>query len=60
VGESTTGSLARVQRWVKTAMAFVLRLYAIQLVAAFLVFLGLAGLTLWGLSQPSPPPPTLH
>jgi hypothetical protein len=52
--------IARVRWLAGKAVTFVLGIYAIEWTAAFLVFLGLAGLALWGLFQPSPPPPTPH
>jgi hypothetical protein len=60
MANTTGGILARLRWLLGRATALLLRLYAIEFAAAFLVFLVLAALALWGLFQPHPPPPTLR
>jgi hypothetical protein len=52
--------IAKVRWLASKAVTIVLRIYAIEFAAAFLVFLALAALAFWGLFQPSPRPPTPH
>jgi hypothetical protein len=54
MAKTTGGILARVRLLLGRAMALLVRLYAIEFAAAFVVFLVLAALALWGLFQPHP------
>ena len=47
------GFIPRVRRLAAKAVRLLVAIYKIEWTLAFLVFLGLAGLALWGLFQPS-------
>jgi hypothetical protein len=55
MANTTGGILARLRLLLGGATALLLRLYAIEFAAAFVVFLVLAALALWGLFQPHAP-----
>jgi hypothetical protein len=48
------GFIPRVRSLAARAVRLIVALFTIEWTLAFLVFLGLAGLAVWGLFQPSP------